>query len=425
MTSMRFWSPIWVSLLFLSLLPLMDTSQLRSRDDFIEKGELLNIWAAEKPILHDYGDRHLQAGAPSGQPTSRPSSLPSGQPTMQPSTQPSSRPSSQPSSAPTSQPSVPTSVPTSKPSGQPTKQPTGQPSAQPSSRPSAQPSGSPTCLPSSQPSSMPSTQPSSNPSGQPTSMPTNPTSRPSSIPTSIPTETPNLSTQVNLLPWQPILYALLCAFFLSCAYLLHTYLRKTQFSVFKYVSESIGWRDRMEEAREKKRQEHLKRRRVAPLVQVEEARKFKQSREGEGGGIAKRAKLPLSRKVFRGMSAGDAGEGDVDPPAGFAMSPERAISMPSVTSPRSEVSTPRSTSVSSRNGRRIMSYDLADEESKSDSLRPVETTGASSSPGSSSPNRIRVISNLFGHRKVVKSNKVEPAPTSPRSRVEERDLELY
>ena len=347
--------------------------------------------------------------APTTQPTSDPSGQPSCQPTSVPSSQPSAQPSARPSVQPTSQPSVPTSIPTMEPSGQPTVQPTSVPSSQPSMKPTGQPSGQPTNQPSSQPSGQPSTQPSNLPTGQPTSMPTNPTSRPSGIPSSNPTPVPNLSTQINLIPWQPILITLCMVFLCSCGYLLHTYFRRTHFSLSNYLADKMGWRDKVHEKREKQKEKHLSKRKVAPLQQVEAARNFKHNGTGGGGGVVKKSKTPLGKKMQAAARASALASGRGDDSRSFG-------------SPRSNLGTPLSRSPSvGGSGRRVVNYSFGspdsgmEEESKTDTIRAAEgvfSGGRTTARSSSTTAQLAGVSpgpvtNLFSGRRVVK-NKVQP-----------------
>ena len=148
-------------------------------------------------------------GQPSGDPSGQPSEEPTAQPSVQPTGQPSGDPSGQPSEEPTAQPSMqptrhpsgePSGQPSGVPSGQPTVEPTAQPSMQPTGRPigepSGQPSGEPSGQPTTQPSSYPSRQPSCCPSGIPSRWPScdpsaQPTSRPNSVPSSSPSVRPS------------------------------------------------------------------------------------------------------------------------------------------------------------------------------------------------------------------------------------------
>ena len=151
-----------------------------------------------QPTGHPSGE---PSGQPTGEPTAQPSMQPTGQPSGNPSGQPSGEPTAQPSMQPTGHPSgEPSGQPSGVPSGQPTGEPTAQPSMQPTGRPigepSGQPSGEPSGQPTTQPSGYPSRQPSCCPSGIPSGWPScdpsaQPTSRPNSVPSSSPSVRPS------------------------------------------------------------------------------------------------------------------------------------------------------------------------------------------------------------------------------------------
>lgn len=260
------------------------------------------IYLVDAPSGQPSGQPSMQPSSSPSMPTGKPSVMPSGQPSVQPSSapsaQPSNAPSSQPSVQPTSQPSVPTSQPSSKPTGQPSLDPTSAPSSQPSMAPSARPSSQPSGEPSSQPSSLPTLQPTSGPTGQPTTQPTNPTSAPSSIPTSNPTPVPDLSLVIPFLPWQPILYTVLTLTFVCSGYAIYRYFSKSHFSVMHWLALKLGWLDRVEEEKERKKAAHFSRRRVTPLKQLEEARVYKHEGVGSGGGLSRGSgKTPRTNKI--------------------------------------------------------------------------------------------------------------------------------
>jgi hypothetical protein len=185
---------------------------------------------------------------------------------------------------------------------------------------------------------------------------------------------------MNLIPWEPILITLSVVFFCSCGYMLYGYFRKNTFSLSRSLAEMLGWHDKVHEARERKKQLHLSKRRVAPLPQMEEARKFKHSRTGSGGGVVKMKRIPLSKKVSIARAA-ESAESAASP-----TTKEYAGASSSFNSPRSSVSTPRASGRGVASGRRVVSYSFSspdqelDEESKTDMIRPAEAASLSPSP---------------------------------------------
>ena len=63
------------------------------------------------------------------------------------------------------------------------------------------------------------------------------------------------------------------------------------------MAQKLGWHDRVEEEKEKKKAAHFSKRRISPLKQLEEARMYKHEGVGPGGGLSRSGKTPLSNKI--------------------------------------------------------------------------------------------------------------------------------
>ena len=142
------------------------------------------------------------------------------------------------------------------------------------------------------------------------------------------------------------------------------------------MAKSLGLHDKMLEARERKKHEHLSRRKVVPLAQIEAARKFKHSRTGDGGGIVKKGKVPFHQKVAMVMEMKKVAKA-------FERDVEESITMLS----RLSLSRAPNVTLKGEGQRaRVVRYDFAspdrtlDEESKADTIRPAEITFPHASP---------------------------------------------